>query len=74
MARGDMSLTYRSAWLTTSSPPRWLALHPRASELRAFYGCGPSLGPRLGRGGARLGGAIDVDEELYESGDNVERG
>ena len=75
MAKGDIARTYRSAWLTTSSSPRWLVLHPRASELLAIFITVPSytgyversvnrtsLGPRLGRGGAGLGGAIDVDE------------
>ena len=74
MARGDIARTYRSAWLTASSSPRWLVLHPRASELLAIYGRGTSLGPRLGRRSAGLGGAIDVDEELCECGECVERG
>ena len=65
-----MTRTYRSARLATSSSPRWLVLHPRASELLAIYG----RGPHLGQGGAGLGGAIDVDEELRECGENVERG
>ena len=42
MARGDMARTYRSAWLTTSSSPRWLVLHPRASELLAIFITVPS--------------------------------
>ena len=69
MARDDIARTYRSAWLTASSSPRWLVLHPRASELLAIYRRGTSLGPRLGRGGAELGGAVDVDEGLRECGE-----
>ena len=72
MARGDIARTYQSAWPTTSSSPRWLVLHPRASELLAIYGRGTSLGPRLGRSGAGLGGGIDVDEELCKRGENVD--
>ena len=37
MARGNVAQTYRSASLTTSTSPRWLVLHPRASELLAIF-------------------------------------
>ena len=88
MARGDMARTYRSAWLTISSSPRWLVLHPRASKLLAIFitfpsytgyiersvNCTDVVQARVGRGGAGLGGAIDVDEELCKCGENVERG
>ena len=39
-------------------------LHRIRREQRESYGRGRSLGPRLARGDAGLGGAIDVDEEL----------
>ena len=42
MARGDIARTYRSAWLTTSSSPWCLVLHPRASELLAILITVPS--------------------------------
>ena len=42
MARGDMAQTYRSASLTTSKSPKWLVLHPRASELLAIFITVPS--------------------------------
>ena len=41
---------------------------------RKSHGRGTGLGPRLGRNGAGLGGAIDVGEGLCECGENVERG
>ena len=39
---GDMARTYWSAWLTTSSSPRWLVLHLRTSELLAIFISVPS--------------------------------
>ena len=42
MARGDTARTHPSAWLTTSSSPRWLVPHLRASELLAIFITVPS--------------------------------
>ena len=76
MARGDIARTYRSVWLTTSSSPRWLVLHPRTSELLAIFTTVPPYIGYVERSVNRTDvvQAIGVDEELCECGENVERG
>ena len=73
MARGDIARTYRSAWLTISSSLRWLVLHPRSSELLAIFITVPTGYVERSVNCTDVVRAIDVDEELCECGENVER-
>ena len=76
MARGGIARTYQSAWLTTSSSPRWLFLPPRASEPLAVFITVPSYTGYVEHSVNRTDvvRAIDVGEGLCGCGENVEKG